>query len=176
MKSLLTEMAVREVSTQCTFALKAYENINHKAGSTDLVFSSVHSFLSHCHNIWLLLVNQKLSQDVQPRTIRDILGVNPSSPLKNTHLRNMLEHYDEELYKWISGLTSSSRGFIADFNIGIKSAFGLPQGTIFVRHYDPTTEEFSILGDTLELHPMADAIRQIRASANSWIESESIRP
>lgn len=169
MRSLLTEMTIREVSTQCTFAIKAYDNINAKAGNTDVVFSSIHSFLSHCRNIWRLLENTKLSQDVQPKTIRELLSVSKSSPLGNTGLRNMLEHYDKELYKWIKGMAGTS--LIRDFNVFPNDTITAPDGSVWLRHYDPDKDEFSMLGTALRLGPMAEESKRIRQQADTWVKS-----
>lgn len=169
MKTPLTGQTIREVSTQCTFAIAAYENINIKASNTLLVFSSIHSFLSHCRNIWLLLVNPKLSEDIQPKTIREILNVSTSSPLANTQLRNMLEHYDERLYEWTKTLQAGS--LVSDFTVGPINAIRMPTGSAWIRHYDPVEDEFSILGVALKLGPMLQEARRIKVSADSWLQS-----
>jgi len=51
-------MSIREIWTQSHFAERAYQIIIHKAtiGNTDILFSSIHSFLSHCVMVSKMLV------------------------------------------------------------------------------------------------------------------------
>ena len=77
-KDFWIEMSIREIWTQAHFAELAYQNIDPKAaGGTDAVFSSIHSFLSHC-----AIVSKMLSakdQETPPKSIGDILGITKSS-------------------------------------------------------------------------------------------------
>src|SRR3989344_2204649 len=73
-KDLWVEMSIREIWTQAHFAEIAYSHIDPKAASgNDAVFSSIHSFLSHC-----AMVSKMLSasdDDNPPKLIGDVLGI-----------------------------------------------------------------------------------------------------
>lgn len=167
MTGFLPEFTIREIFSQCTFAIKAHQNIDIKAGSTDVVYSSIHSFLSHCRNVWMLLVNKNLAEEIHPRTIMQLLGVNEATPLSNTKLRNMLEHYDERLYKWIKA--GAEGAFVLDSNVGSKQALGVPENSVRVRHYDFATDTFSMLNNDLPLQPMLGEAMRVRKSADAWL-------
>ena len=51
------EMAVRELSTQCLLGQAAFNSVQGGVarGSTDIVFSSMHAFLSHTGNVSKIL-------------------------------------------------------------------------------------------------------------------------
>jgi hypothetical protein len=68
-KDFWIEMSIREIWTQCHFAEIAFKNINTKAPyGTDPVFSSIHSFLSHCSNVSKML---KATDKDRPKPIGD---------------------------------------------------------------------------------------------------------
>src|SRR3989344_2385565 len=98
-KRLWIEMSVREISTQAHFADISFSNIDVKAArNNDLVFSSIHSFLSHCAIISKLL---KAQDDATSETIGGFLGIDDASVIHKRKFRNGLEHYDKELKEWI---------------------------------------------------------------------------
>src|SRR5258708_20725593 len=98
-RDLWVEMSIREISKEGHFADIAYNNIQAKgAVSTDIVFSSIHSFLSHCAMISKLL---EASEPGGGATIGAVLRVPSSSPIHKRKFRNSLEHYDERLKDWI---------------------------------------------------------------------------
>lgn len=72
------EMSIREIWTQAHFAELAYANIDIKATKdTDIVFSSIHSFLSHCAMVSKLLSGK---DDVDPPLyIGDVVGIDKAS-------------------------------------------------------------------------------------------------
>lgn len=99
-KDFWIEMSIREIWTQAHFAEIAYKNINPKSiKGTGAVFSSIHSFLSHCANVSKMLTAD--DGENTPKTIGDILGVSHDSDIHKRRFRNHLEHYDERLKKWI---------------------------------------------------------------------------
>ena len=67
-------MSIMEISTQVHFADVAYSHLDPKAiAGVDAVFSSIHSFLSHC-----AMVSKMLKADdgaTPPKTIGAVLGV-----------------------------------------------------------------------------------------------------
>jgi hypothetical protein len=162
-------MSVREVWTQSHFAELAYNNLDLKANTnTDGVFSSIHSFLSHCS-----MISKMLKAEADSLTIGDVLKVPDSSEIHNRRFRNHLEHYDERLLEWIRKKGVNAR--IATYNIGPKSMFAVP-GIAYVSHYDPTTEIFTFIDEDLHLRPLRHEIVRIKNIADSWVQKlESAR-
>ena len=168
-KDFWIEMSVREVWTQCHFAELAYNNLDPKAKlNTDGVFSSIHSFLSHC-----AMVSKMLKAEADSLSIGNVLNVSDSSEIHNRRFRNHLEHYDERLQEWIrkKGVNAS----IATYNIGPKSMFAV-RGIVHVSHYDPSTEVFTFVDEDLPLRPIREEIVRIKNIADSWVQKlESAR-
>lgn len=170
-KDFWIEMSIREISTQAHFAHLSYRNINPKAvANNDLVFSSIHSFLSHCAMVSkMLLANDGATP---PRSIGDVLGVPEASVIHNRRFRNHLEHYDERLKDWIA-----SRGMDANvgtYNIGPKTAFNVP-GMVIVSHYDPTLDVFTFVDEDFDLGDLHSESERIKTLADQWVANLQTR-
>jgi hypothetical protein len=169
-KDFWIEMSISEISTQINFAELSYRNINSKALSgNELVFSSIHSFLSHCANVSKML----LASDGEnyPQTIGDILGVTKNSNIHNRRFRNHLEHYDERLKDWIreKGINSN----IGTYNIGPKQMIQIPN-MIFVSHYDPSNNTFTFVNEDFDLGILYQEIQKIKIRINTWLQNKLI--
>lgn len=161
------EMSTREISTQAHFAKLAYQNINSKAGhGIDTVFSSIHSFLSHCVNVSKMLNAQ--DGEISPKSIGDILGISKTSIIHNRKFRNHLEHYDERLKQWIRerGIDSN----IGTYNIGPKSAIQIPN-FVFISHYDPGSNIFTFVDKDFHLGILFNEVQKIKQLADNWVET-----
>jgi hypothetical protein len=174
-KDFWIEMSIREIWTQAHFAEIAYSNINPKAVSgTDMVFSSIHSFLSHCANISKMLVAN--DGEIPPKIIGDILGISKNSDIHNRKFRNHLEHYDERLKMWIKEKGVNAN--IGTYNIGPKSMIKIPN-IVFVSHYDPTDNVFTFVNEDIKLNDLFKEVIKIKELANNWVEKiqpEIIKP
>jgi hypothetical protein len=160
-------MSAREIWTQAHFAEISYNNIDLKAmRGTDLVFSSIHSFLSHCANVSKLL----LADDGEnpPTSIGDFLNVLKSSDIHNRKFRNNLEHYDERLKKWIreKGINVS----IGTYNIGPKSMIQIPN-MVFVSHYDPTNNTFTFVNEDFDLGKLFTEVQKLKNITDLYIKT-----
>lgn len=168
-RDLWVEMSVQEISTQAQFADISYGNLGTKGAlGTELVFSSIHSFLSHCAMISKMLLAD--DGESSPQTIGDILGIPRTSPIHNRKFRNHLEHYDERLKQWIAdrGVNAS----IGTYNIGPKSSMQIP-GLIMVSHYDPTTDVFTFVDEDFDLGIQHKEAGHIKNVAEKWLRSRS---
>jgi hypothetical protein len=157
------EMSVREIWTQCHFAELAYMNLDSKArANIDAVFSSIHSFLSHC-----AMVSKLLRAKADSVTIEDVLKVSTTSKIHDRSFRNHLEHYDKRLKTWIKekGLNAG----IGTYNIGPKSM--LPSGVVFVSHYDPTSTTFTFVDEDINLRDLHTEIGEIKKVADAWVKN-----
>jgi hypothetical protein len=162
-KDVWIEMSIREIWTQCHFAERAFSNLDPKAAAnSDIVFSSIHSFLSHC-----AMVSKLLKAKEQSLRIGAVLNIPVSSKIHKREFRNHLEHYDERLKTWIrqKGVNRS----IGTYNIGPKSSLGIPN-IVFVSHYDPTTSTFTFVDEDLELRELHQEILQTKSIADSWVK------
>ncbi|MCX6013292.1 MAG: hypothetical protein NTV30_07780 [Chloroflexi bacterium] len=159
------EMSVREVWTQAHFAEIAYKRINIKAQSVvDTVFSSIHSFLSHCAMISKML---KAKDDGNPpHTVGGILGVLDSSIIHTRNFRNGLEHYDRELKVWIKRFGTNVN--ILTYNIGPKSAINI-NNMLFVSNYDPTTNIFTFINEDFNLYDLYRESERIKEISDNWV-------
>lgn len=189
------EMAIREVWTQCQFAHVAFSNINPKAAAnTDVVFSSIHSFLSHCANVSKLLDAREWPDQVLTRSrfrslikrilralgltrgnggksMGEILGVPRGLAIhKKRWFRNSLEHYDERLWTWLKGYGPDVSIF--DYNVMPKSAIKVAPNLkhIWVRNYDPMTNTFTFTGKDLDISVMHKEILDIQRLADQWVK------
>ncbi len=162
------EMSIREIWTQCHFAERAFANLDPKASvNNDIVFSWIHSFLSHC-----ALVSKLLKATGDSVNIGSVLWVSYDSTIHNRKFRNHLEHYDERLKKWIR--KKGKNGNIGTYNIGPKGAFNIPN-MIFVSHYDPDTSTFTFVDEDLALDGLHEEIRAIKTKAETWVEGLNIK-
>jgi len=165
-KDLWIEMSIREIWTQAHFAEIAYKNLDPKSiKGSDAVFSSIHSFLSHCANVSKLLMAD--DGEMPPKTIGYILKISKNSDIHNRKFRNNLEHYDERLKKWIKekGININ----IGTYNIGPKSMIQIPN-MIFVSHYDPTDNTFTFVNEDFNLGVLFNEIVKIKALADDWVK------
>lgn len=159
-------MSVREISTQAHFADIAFSHLDPKATQgRDAVFSSIHSFLSHCAMVSKLLLARDDGEP--PLTIGTVLNVAGDSPIHRRTFRNHLEHYDERLRTWIRQF--GPHVSVGTYNIGPKSAFQAA-GLIYVSHYDPQTSTFTFVNEDFDLAALHAEATRIRGLANIWVQ------
>ena len=160
-------MSIQEIWTQCHFAEIAYSNINLKAKrTTDLVFSSIHSFLSHSAMVSKML-KEKYSRS-SPLSIGDVLNVSTRSIVHKRKFRNNLEHYQKELKKWIDKYPPDVS--IGTYNIGSKKRIGVKM--VFVTHYDPYTDDFTFVDKDFNLGELQKEVLRIKGLADGWVKSK----
>lgn len=166
-KDFWIEMSIREIWTQAHFAELAYRNIDPKATrGTDAVFSSIHSFLSHCAMVSKMLV--ATDGESQSKSIGDILGIPGSSVIHNRKFRNNLEHYDERLKRWIRQYAAGTN--VGTYNMGRKGAIRIPN-IIYVSHYDPTDNTFTFVNEDFDLGVLYEEAQRIKGIAGAWVEA-----
>ncbi len=164
-KDFWVEMSIREISTQAHFAGIAFSHLDPKAAANnDAVFSSIHSFLSHCAMVSKMLAAK--DDGKPPKSIGDVLGVSCTSLIHQRVFRNHLEHYDERLKAWIKKYALKS--MIGTYNIGPKSAMQIPD-LVFVSHYDPASGIFTFVNDNFDLTMMFAEVQRIQAMADDWV-------
>lgn len=160
-KDLWIEMSIREIWTQAHFADIAFINLTMKGRSnTDVAFSSIHSFLSHC-----AMISKMLKATQHSVTIGSILGISTSSIIHKRKFRNNLEHYDEELKEWIKKKGPSAN--IGTYNIGPKGAF---LGITFISHWDPNTSTYTFVDEDNDLSLLHTEVLEIQKISDAWVK------
>lgn len=164
-KDLWVEMSVSEISSQAKFAEIAYSHIDPKATNGNAaVFSSIHSFLSHCAIISKML---KANDDSNPpKSIGDVLGISDTSLIHRRKFRNNLEHYDKELKEWIKKFGVNVN--IGTYNIGPKTAMKIPN-MVFVSHYDQTNQTFTFVNEDFDLGALFTEVQRIKEISDDWV-------
>jgi len=162
------EMSVMEISTQANFAALAYANVDMKADlSNDIVFSSIHSFLSHC-----AMISKMLKAESVGRSIGEVLGIPAGSMIHERRFRNHLEHYDKRLQTWIRDFGLNR--LIGLNNIGPKRRVAV-RNAVLIRHYDPETSVFTFIDTDFDLSAMYDEAINIKNIADQWIIQRNAR-
>ncbi len=160
---------VREVKIQCDFALLAYGEIRKTLQiSVDLVFFSIHAFLTHASNASRLLWPSPKAAQARGEQLRNALKVPAASGLRSRNLRDHFEHFDERLDFWAS--SSARRNFI-DMNIASKGAISGFDVSDVHRNFDPETEELTFRGETLSLSAIRGELIRLREASRNWLTS-----
>lgn len=152
-----------QVKLQCVFLLHAAEDADKavEAGNVTDVFCALQSLINAGANISKVLwgAGGKLSAERQP--VRDNLGVDDTSPLKNVNMRNNFEHFDERIDRWWK---ESKRHNAVDNNLGRVE--GVDDIDRF-RNYDPTTSDLSFWGQDFNIKGLVGAAKALLAKIKS---------
>ncbi len=163
------QFAVMEVGNQCMFADTAFSNITIKGeGEILLTFSSIHSFLTHCANISKILWSKKNKkkpdatlQEVIGQPVADRLRIGGSSPIKKMWYRDGLDHYDERIVTWVRDALDRRKNEkeipIIELAVGKKNI----EGAFYLRHYDPDSKIFTLMGKECNLNALHEEIIRI---------------
>lgn len=167
---LWVEMSIREISTQSLFAQMAYNNLRSEKITTDVVFFSIHSFLSHTAIISKLL-KAKNAFGNNETMIGTILQHPIDSVVHKRTFRNHLDHYDERLREWIKKYGATVN--IGTYNIGPKSMVQAIAGMtdfVYISHYDPATGVVTFVDDDFNLNLLSAEVSKIKILADTWVE------
>jgi hypothetical protein len=113
------------------------------------------------------------------RQMREAYGVQDNSLLKERALRDAFEHFDERIDRWFQH--NKDRPF-ADRNVTPPG--GIVIGGMgpadFMRHFDPTTNVVSVLGDALDLQALVQEVealvgRVAQQHETTWRRSRQLR-
>ncbi|UAV84854.1 hypothetical protein BV113_00600 [Glutamicibacter phage BIM BV-113] len=161
----LASMFADEIASQFTMAVTAYHSLEtsiHKPGvSTNVSWyhleSLIKSFIAITNILWSQ--NNRNPHRRRAALLRKRFGVTDMSIPKDLRdTRNSLEHFDERLDIWWQ---EDPLHNIADRCIGRKVEITNIPGMNFARHFDPSTGDFSVFGDTVNLHDTLLFMNQI---------------
>ncbi len=155
-----------QIKDQCHFVELALEGIEGFKGD-DRFWYGIQNVLTSAANISKLLWGQGGKYAKERAPLRASVGVDDSSPLRPTTMRNHYEHMDERLTLWWA---TSERHIFADQSIGPPTMFGSIDETDTFRAYDPTTGLLRFWGDTFDLIDLINEIHRLHPLVEAAIK------
>lgn len=103
-----------------------------------------------------LFVRRRRLAEVRGPALREMLGVDDESPLKNRAVRDAIEHFDERLDRRLS---SPDRNIVIN-SMGPPNMIHMEGATepFYLHHYDPQTTKYTILGDSMSIAVVEEAL------------------
>ena len=189
MNSHLKSVYLRELARQCQFALFALGHLNvaltNLSGPSGMqaqteIFLALHSFLAHASNASRILwpprvrkrkgesdecfVIRKTATDERGRVLRDSVGLDDSSILKDRSLRDHLEHFDERIAEWHE--TSERKNYVQDMIASPNAIVGIDPGDA-MRWFDPHTKAYLFRGARYDMQGLASAVDALLPTATN---------
>jgi hypothetical protein len=189
MDRFLQHVYVREVQTQCQFAINAVRSLNHalqqvgrgRELSTDErmawhseVFRHTHSFLTHASNIsrlfWPPSVPKRKGKPPSDYVARAALTSDRGESLRALFSltdvsplkdRTLRDHLEHYDERLDDWQRTSKNRNIASDNIGPRGAISGLSETDQMRWFDPTTNRFSFRGEEYDLQELATSVDRL---------------
>jgi hypothetical protein len=130
------------------------------------IFYALQNILNASANISKALWGQRGKFASERKHLRESIGVNDESPLRNVTMRNNFEHFDERLDRWWK---ESKQHNMADFNLGAIG--GIAEIDSF-RCFDPRTSDVSFWGQNFNVQNLIDEVCRILPK----LEAEANKP
>jgi hypothetical protein len=149
-----------EVEFQCKCVLAAADMVDAQlaAGNGDGVWFALQSLLIAAANLSKLFWGSGGSREDARLDLRQSVGVEDDSPLRDPKLRNDFEHFDERVEDWFG--TSQRHNFMGR-NIGPHSAVvGIDEKDRF-QWYDPSTGVVTFWTRSVALPLLMAEVRRI---------------
>lgn len=109
------------------------------------------------------------------RALRKALGIQGNLPdeLNSRRVRNSIEHYDQRLHSWLS---EDREGRFLDRVVGCpdQSVNGNPVSSA-MRHIEPHAHTLSVLGESISLVALAEAVYNLANQADQWLMEHPVR-
>ena len=157
MDAFLLRILQRQIRDQCVFALHAAESINEglRDNDSDAIFFGIQNFLNASANISKMLWGQAGKRSEARRPLRQSIGIDDASPLRDVNMRNNFEHMDERIDRWWE---ISTQKHYADRNIGpLEMIKGSRLEDVF-RIFDPSTAKVGFWGQEFNIQTIVDEI------------------
>jgi hypothetical protein len=149
-----------QVALQCKFILLSAADINKGMilQNPQSVFYALQNMLNAAANVSKALWGQggRLSQE--RKLLRDSIGVQDDSPLREVTMRNNFEHFDERLDTWWQ--ESKSHNHI-DIVVGPKNMIVGTADMDKFRHFDPSTTDMVFWGQEFNLQKLVTEVQRI---------------
>jgi hypothetical protein len=152
-----------EVLQQWTFTIRSVTVMNDALQRADLdaFWFAMDATLGALANISKVFFPPSTRSQAKRRgrQMRETFGVQDNSLLKERALRDAFEHFDERIDQWFQH--NRDRAF-ADRNVAPAGAIAVGLGPMdFMRHFDPTTNVVSVLGDSLDLQALVQEVETL---------------
>lgn len=175
MELMLLRTFQRQAALQCKFILLAAQDIDTglQKGDIEYTFYAVQNLLNASANVSKAFWGSGGKFATERKALRDSIGVDDNSSLKEVTMRNNFEHFDERLARWWK---ESQQHNHADLNLGPRNMIAGISDIDRFRAYDPTTKDLSFWGQDFNLQDLTDEAQRIlpklQAEANKphWEE------
>jgi hypothetical protein len=171
MDLMLLRTFQRQTALQCKYLLVAAAEINValKERNIERVFYGLQNFLNAGANISKSLWGGGGRLATERKPLRDSIGVDDTSPLREVTMRNNFEHLDERLDRWWK--ESKAHNHI-DLIVGPKNTIAGAAETDKFRHFDPTTTDLVFWGQEFNLQQIVTEVQRILPK----LEEEANKP
>lgn len=169
--ALATQLGPMDHSGETNVFSSARTVANSAAMVAKILWPNVRKEVGESPEAW---ARRKRLASLRGPALREMLDIPDNSPLRNTQVRNAIEHYDERLDRRLS---SKDRNIIMN-TIGPPNAVHIEGSTepFYLRHYDPQTSIYTILGATLNIRQTEEAMANLlQAAIMSRAEIEARR-
>jgi hypothetical protein len=166
MEERLLRIFQQQVELQCLALLRAtdelhtlmtlHAKIKDPDYGTPPEFCALQNMLNAAANLSKALWGSGGKRAEQRKALRDSLGVDDSSPLREVDMRNNFEHFDERIDDWWQ--TSRDRNYV-DRNIGI--ALPAVDDIDIFRNFIPQTAQLVFWGQSFDLKAIVDEAKRL---------------
>lgn len=157
----LLRMFQRQVAIQCRCLLRAAQDVDKGLQNRDIdyAFYALQNLLNAGANISKSLWGQGGKLAAERKPLRDSIGIDDTSPLREVTMRNNFEHFDERLDRWWK---QSARHNNVDMNIGPKDTMikGVDDIDMF-RQFDPGTADITFWGQEFNTQQLVTEAQRI---------------
>ncbi|WP_026574571.1 hypothetical protein [Bacillus sp. UNC438CL73TsuS30] len=156
----LLNLYLMEVRNQAQFLMIAAKDMDmwRQQGDMDRFWYSAQSFLVAAANLSKLLWGSSDEATTERKPLRDRLKVKDRSPLKPKGMRNIFEHFDENIQKWFN---ESTHKIFVDRNIAPAGRLGDFAIGDNLRNYDPERHILSYRGRKYNFIPVYSEAKRI---------------
>ncbi|PAE27925.1 hypothetical protein CHI07_17170 [Paenibacillus sp. 7884-2] len=161
MEQGLQDIFILEIKNQCFNSLKAakaMENELNNPSSAHNFFYHAQSFLVFTANISKLLWGTSDNYSRKREDLRKSLGIKNNSQLRSRTLRNLFEHFDENLEKWFK--QSNEKNYI-DLNVGPTNFVEDMNEKDLLRNYNTDDHSITYRGKRFNIIPIVKEVEAL---------------
>jgi hypothetical protein len=160
MDLMLLRQFQRQVTLQCKYLLASATQTQAALVNREIegVFFGIQNLLNASANISKALWGGGGKKTAQRKALRDSIGIDDTSPLREVAMRNNFEHLDERLERWWADCPNHN---IADMSIGGQNTIvGLDRKEMF-RFFDPQTTDVIFWGEAFNIQALVNEAQRL---------------
>jgi hypothetical protein len=151
-----------QIALQCNFALRAARELDTAKFPED-VFYALQNLLNASANLSKAFWGSGCKFEKEREPLRESVGIDDNSPLRQVTMRNNFEHYDERLDKWRR--ESKTKNHI-DLNVTTTIMWeGLVDDLDQFRHYNPQTTDLTFWGQKFNIKAIIEEVKRLQPKA-----------